>query len=57
MTLPADAWWLTSDELPSVFCSCGHHLCGGPVVGFRLYGGRWLRVCWRHQPADLELVA
>ena len=31
--------------------------CYWPVVGFRRYDGRWLRVCWLHQPAELVLAA
>jgi hypothetical protein len=31
--------------------------CWWPVTGFRWYGGRWLRVCWLHHPAELELVS
>lgn len=31
--------------------------CYRPVEGFRFYDGRWLRVCWLHEPAELALAA
>jgi hypothetical protein len=31
--------------------------CYWPVEGLRFYGGRWLRVCWLHRPAELVLAS
>lgn len=30
--------------------------CCWPAVGFRFYLGQWIKVCWLHHPAELELA-